>query len=614
MKNLRQSAAILLGCLTVCLNSPAVESPYLYGIHDADPDPNEYMSHIIGGVGSGWVTATVAIGADPNNLGGMDFSALAARGYTIICRLNYGYYPDGTIPLPWQYDNFATRCKNFVQNSRGCNIWIVGNEPNLPAEWPFDGNRFNYVSPQDYGTCYGKVANAIRSVRASDKILPAPAAAFAGPMGPGQLDVNGRVVDHDGVPLNWVQYQNQLLTDCKAKGPVNGVTLHVYSRGYTYSEIHSTAQVNAGGQNLYWSFYVYKDWINYGIPSSMWNLPVYITECNGYYYWKGGHPEDPNKHYEPGWMQEVYAEIDSYNKTAAAAGKPIIRCLNMYRWCGWCDGWNISGSPYQGQILTDLDGAIWHKYSWKGNASQGILISAPGSVAAGSTFTATVQMKNIGTAQWKSGGTTPHRLGSQSPQDNTTWGFNRVELPTTPINPNNTATFTFNCTAPSTPGTYTFAWKMVQEAVEWFGDTVSTTIQVTAPQIIVDNSSSGFTASTNWATGTAATNKYGNDYRYHTTQKISDAATWTANLSAAGSYQVSAWWAHGSNRSAAAPYIVYHSTGSTTVTVNQQLNGGVWNLLGTFNLNAGSNMAKLSCWTTETNKVVMADAIRWWKQ
>lgn len=598
------------------LNIRAAESPYIYGIHDADPDPLEYMNHIITGVGSGWVTATVAVGANPNDFSGVDFTHLANRGYTVICRLNYGYYPTGTIPLPGQYDNFATRCKNFVQATAGCSIWLIGNECNLPPEWPFDGSRFSYISPQSYASCYRKCYNAIRTVRPTDKILPQPSATFAGPLGAGHMDVNGTAYPHDPLPLNWVTYQNQVLASCKASGPVDGISLHIGSRGYTYSDIHSTQQINAGGQNLYWSFYSYRDWVNYGIPTNMWNLPIYATECNGYYYWSGGHPEAPEKHYEPGWMQEIHAEINRHNQTAYQQGKPIFRCINFYRWCGFCDGWFMDGSPYEGSIKADLNQAVAQKYTWLPNAARGISITAPATVTAGSAFSATVQMKNVGTKPWSSAGGTAHRLGSQSPQDNTTWGFNRVSLPSSPINPGATATFTINATAPASPGTHTFAWKMVQDGVEWFGDTLSRSIQVTSAsvQVIVDNSNAGFAASANWATGTSATNKYGSNYRFRNTQAISDPATWNVTLPSSGSYQVSAWWPHGSNRSTNASYIVYHTSGSTTVKVNQQLNGGVWNSLGLFSLNGGANLARLSCWTTETNKVVMGDAMRWVRQ
>ncbi len=127
--------------------------------------------------------------------------------------------------------------------------------------------------------------------------------------------------------------------------------------------------------------------------------------------------------------------------------------------------------------------------------------------------------------------------------------------------------------------------------------------------IIVDNADPGFSASSNWNTGTMATDKYGPDYRWRLTEAISDPATWAFNIPTADSYEVYAWWSQGWNRSATAPYIVYHSGGYTVVYVNQQQNGGKWNSLGTYSFNAGSNQVKLSCWTTP-GYVVIADAVR----
>src|SRR3954470_23844419 len=81
------------------------ESPYLYGIHDHSPTPTEYLSHITNATGSGgWITATVAVGADTNDLSGTNFAALSNANHTVICRINYGYYPDGTIPVISKYD------------------------------------------------------------------------------------------------------------------------------------------------------------------------------------------------------------------------------------------------------------------------------------------------------------------------------------------------------------------------------------------------------------------------------------------------------------------------------------------------------------------------------
>ncbi len=129
---------------------------------------------------------------------------------------------------------------------------------------------------------------------------------------------------------------------------------------------------------------------------------------------------------------------------------------------------------------------------------------------------------------------------------------------------------------------------------------------VPAADIIIDNTSSKFSCSAAWATGTG-TGKYGTDYRWHSTQAISDQATWTPGVS--GTYKIYAWWAAGTNRSTAAPYRITKSDGTVTeVKVNQQINGGKWNLLGTFTLNTSSKV-QLSCWAP-SGYVVIADAIK----
>ena len=353
--------------LLTALGCFSAESPYLYGIHDHDPNPSEFLAQITNATGAGaWITATVAVGANTNDFSGVNFNAFANTGHTVICRINYGYFPEGTIPVVAQYDAFALRIKNFVANSAGCTIWLIGNELNLSAEWPFDGARFNYVSPQDYAACFRKAYNAIKSIRPNDKVIPQASAPWGGPYGPGAFNVNGMNYPADGQPLTWVQYQRQTLVAITNSGPLDGIALHIGSRGYHYADIHSTNKF--AGLNLYSSFYVYKDWIDYGIPPELYHLPLYVTECNGLYYWKGGGPpgEDPTQHYEPGWMQEIYAEINRYNQIAATTGKPIFRCFNLYRWCAFCDGWNIDGAsnPYKTQILSDLALAAAQKYSW----------------------------------------------------------------------------------------------------------------------------------------------------------------------------------------------------------------------------------------------------------
>ncbi len=105
--------------------------------------------------------------------------------------------------------------------------------------------------------------------------------------------------------------------------------------------------------------------------------------------------------------------------------------------------------------------------------------SVPTEVSTGQTFTVSITMRNTGTTTWTAADN--YRLGSQNPQDNTIWrSDNRVYL-TSDVAPNSEYTFTFDCTAPSTAGTYDFQWQMVQDGVEWFGDlTQNVQINVTS--------------------------------------------------------------------------------------------------------------------------------------
>jgi RHS repeat-associated protein len=85
-------------------------------------------------------------------------------------------------------------------------------------------------------------------------------------------------------------------------------------------------------------------------------------------------------------------------------------------------------------------------------------------------------------------------------------------------------------------------------------------------------------------------------------------ATWTPNVAQAGQYEVYARWTASTNRASNATYTVTHASGQTSVPVNQQANGGAWNLLGTFTLNPGT--AHIIALTDQANGYVIADAIR----
>ncbi|MCU7817135.1 MAG: hypothetical protein KZQ81_18555 [Candidatus Thiodiazotropha sp. (ex Rostrolucina anterorostrata)] len=66
-----------------------------------------------------------------------------------------------------------------------------------------------------------------------------------------------------------------------------------------------------------------------------------------------------------------------------------------------------------------------------------------------------------------------------------------------------------------------------------------------------------------------------------------DTAIWSFSVPQAGSHRVFARWTSNANRATDAQYTIVSDTGESTVSVNQQLDGGVWNLLGTNSFNDG---------------------------
>ncbi|HEX9389760.1 MAG TPA: NBR1-Ig-like domain-containing protein, partial [Usitatibacteraceae bacterium] len=118
------------------------------------------------------------------------------------------------------------------------------------------------------------------------------------------------------------------------------------------------------------------------------------------------------------------------------------------------------------------------------DSAQFISQSVPTTMAAGRSYAVTVTMKNNGANTWTTAAN--YNLGSQNAQDNTRWGFGRVGLPgSTSVTTGNTATFSFNVTAPATAGTYNFQWRMVHDGVAWFGDyTTNVAIVVKQAQTI----------------------------------------------------------------------------------------------------------------------------------
>jgi len=127
-------------------------------------------------------------------------------------------------------------------------------------------------------------------------------------------------------------------------------------------------------------------------------------------------------------------------------------------------------------------------------------------------------------------------------------------------------------------------------------------------EIILDNGAAVYSGG--WTTSSSAAGRYGPDYRWASTGTAAARALWTPNIPSAGSYQVSMWWPAGSNRNPATLVGVALHSGIQTATVNQQVNGGQWNVLGSVSLPVGANTTFGISNAGALGWVVVADALR----
>lgn len=126
--------------------------------------------------------------------------------------------------------------------------------------------------------------------------------------------------------------------------------------------------------------------------------------------------------------------------------------------------------------------------------------------------------------------------------------------------------------------------------------------------VIIDNSS-GFTASSNWTTGSAA-GQYGSNHRHAQPVLASDPGWWRTTIPSSGMYRVDVWHPADPTNNTRAPYIVATTGGNQTVHVNQTTGGGRWKSLGTFSLASGTrNVVGISRWTSSSGWIE-ADAVR----
>lgn len=110
-------------------------------------------------------------------------------------------------------------------------------------------------------------------------------------------------------------------------------------------------------------------------------------------------------------------------------------------------------------------------------------------------------------------------------------------------------------------------------------------------------------------TASSSTSGYSGQNYWHdgNTGKGSKSVIFQLNVPSSGQYDVYLYWTSHDNRASNVPVTIHHDSGQLSQTVNQQTNGGKWNLLGRYTFSAGTGSVVIS--TTATNGYVIADAV-----
>lgn len=278
-----------------------------------------------------WVLDTLALSSRPvsANVPSPNYPS----SLNIIARLNWGYGSSGTLPVPDQYPDFATRIGFLVRGARNCSRWIIGNEPNLPVEWP-DGQP---IYPNQYADCYKMCRKVIHAQAGheSDEVL----IAASGPW-------NNQLVYTGNPNGDWINYFSDVIAACRNSSggyDIDGFSLHSYTHAYNISLVTSSArETDQRYSSRHSEFRTYVDYIE-AIPSAA-SYPIYITEANGNGPWEA-----------VGLMPAMLSEVNNFNLN----NKPQIRCVIFFRYPNFHDGYNIEG---KGDVVKEYLEAAGRNY------------------------------------------------------------------------------------------------------------------------------------------------------------------------------------------------------------------------------------------------------------
>ena len=157
------------------------------------------------------------------------------------------------------------------------------------------------------------------------------------------------------------------------------------------------------------------------------------------------------------------------------------------------------------------------------------------------------------------------------------------------------------------------SYDFARNVVESGNFTFTTATHDVPAEIVIDNLDSACRTYGSWWSGTVAPGAYGADYFYTTTYYPDRYATFRPDILTAGPYDVYIWYTQAWNRSTQAKWRVYYDGGTDELAVNEQVNGGQWNLIASdrpFACGTSGYAATYSDTGDTETMVIIADAVK----
>lgn len=395
--------------------------PNLLGLVDPDPkDPGSLQTAL--GHPPGWAVFQRSLFSDATVYRGDDWTGLSDAGTAVICCLEWEPGSGGTVPGFEHLPAFASRCREYVQGTRGCHIWVVGDEPNRSSQWPGTADDPNPdaegtlevlpprylpgrypqltghgppaatadtqpITPGQYAECLKQVGAAIRSVPDHEDDLILCAA-----MAPWNTDFR----DPDNPSGDWIGYFE---TVCAALGAddLQGFALHTATSGPDLGEITTEERLAFPFAGRRRGFRAYLDFIH-AIPTRFHHLPVFITELSRLEPWGN----DDN-----GWTGTALADIQAHNRTRI---QNPVRCAALYTWNGESP-WTLRDKPLlAADIARSIAALEVRRYQDALLPVAWTRVEVPARVEPGGTLTANLAFENAGVDPLAASGDAPVRI------------------------------------------------------------------------------------------------------------------------------------------------------------------------------------------------------------